>query len=268
MKSFILMLAVVVATSALAEIVTHEKFYRANGGEVLVQGGVNFTHVSYKIDFDDSSFDDSDDESSQTDFQILGEFGITENLAVGIFLAQSSNGAYAGMQDYQITVKGQHNSLTYEGRIFISGEDSKDDNFFSGGNSFSLQVGYQFTEHWGALLGYLPTYKSTYDDGDDTDTIDIGAQTILSGHYEFHFGQHIMGLEAVYLHADGTDDNDDFDYSYFGPGIYANLKAAGFEFVPALRILASVEDRESSGGEEYTQTTALTQLNLMARKRF
>lgn len=264
MKFFILLCFVFLLSNASAQLLTQEKFYRAASGVVLVQAGIHFNQGNLRADFEDSLIDDQEIDFSQTDYLLQTQYGINEKLALGFIIKQSSNGADIGLSNYELFVKGQASSLVYKVSYFISSEDSKDDNFFTGGNYFEGEVGYQFSKHWGALVAYRPEYNVDYEVGDGK----VGTRLSMAGLYEFHFGDHIMGIEANYIHESGTPDNNDFDYSYMGPGVYGNLKTFGFEFIPTFRVLSSFQDRETNAGQEYEELLTISTLTLALRKRF
>ena len=269
MKLVVILLLSTFAHSVFSAVETHERFYRAGDKEVLIQGKVSFLHSQYETEYDDSenSDEDYDGEYAETEFRGDGQFGINESVAIGTSIAYTTNGRKEGMNDYIIFLKGQFNSLTYMAEYLMSFEDGRADTYFTGGNSVQVELGYQFTKGLGALVRYRPEYEVTYKYSDgDTETYDRGADLTVSGHYEFHIRDHIVGVHGGFRRFYSID-SDYNNTDYLTAGTYANFKVAGLEFIPSFEVLYH-QDSDSDSDGDYEERATVTYLDFKIRKRF
>lgn len=273
MKLLLLTILILSTTTVFAEVTTQERFYRAGDKEILVQGGVNFVRLRSIIEYDDFFIESIYDETNATEYRLETQYGISENLAIGLDLAYVSDGGEAlGFRNHGIFVKGQKDSLTYRVAYYLSLEDDDLENNYKGGDYIELEVGYQIFRGWGALIKFRPAYEGDFDNGSgDKGETEYGYDYTISAHYEFNFTPQIMGLHMGYRSLESRVSGFD-NINYFTTGIYANLAAGGVEFLPSIDIDLHSTDRtttDSNGDrQDYEYTNSASQVKLLARKRF
>lgn len=250
----LVLLLAVLSTAAFSNTFTHERFYRAEAGQVLVQGWVSFIKLDGTFD---TPFGSADIESSSTIYIAEAQYGINDNIAVGTTNIKSYSNGEDGFQDHQFFIKGQFNNLMFKATYLVSLDDSKDDNFYSGGNSVDIEGGLQINESLGLSANFSPRHEVKLEDGE---TEDSSAELKFGGHFENKLSNNIIGIRADYYTIQ-ADDSDDDDTNYLILGAYANFKVSNIEFVPFFNYFNYL-------GENDDLDLTVTELSLQARLRF
>lgn len=206
-----------------------EQFNRAKDKEIFIEGGIRFSNSAF--DFKNGNNTDF----YITDNQVLLEYGLSKFLAVGAelnYISATSTGE-PGFSDHKFYLNGEYKSFYWQGNLFLSNE-ANDDNNFSGGDHFSLELGYVLNG-FGTKLDYIPSYE--YDYQDVSEKLETGSYLALSGFYELNYEDNIyavlVGIEKL---DPSTEDGKDigFESKYYRFEAYANIKAFNFEFLPTV----------------------------------
>ena len=260
MKFKILMMLLFVSSNTFAV----ERFYRAEENQILIQGSyfIRQMNIDYKSKY---SVLDLDDKLSSNAVFVEGEYGLTSDLAVGVQLNSQQNNSSRGIGDYRFNVKWQYESLFTEASYFYSHEKLDEDNVTSGGNSFSLTVGYVFDNNLGLRLTHTPEYDYEFKD-DETDYVS-GVRTQYEAFYEFDYDKNLYGVALGYTTSKSNKEDGEpngFDSKYVTLVGYSNIKYMSLEFIPSVTYFSFVDIDSDATYDSFT----ILDLTLSARYRF
>jgi len=237
-----------------------QAFRRANNKEVMLEAGYIFIQSKASIKSLGTTYNS---DNSQTSAIVTGEFGVTEDIAIGTSIAKIHSDGEEGLDDYNIHIKGQYQDFFYTATYFISPGDQENDNFYSGGNYYSLSLGYQLTSSFAVQAAITPEYDFKFKN-DTTDYVS-GTSYQLNAFYEHKVNnKDVLGFSGGFLYSKAnTDDGETYsdDTRYATLQVYYNAFMYGLELNPSLAYMNYMSFNDD------TKAT-ITLLNLMIRKRF
>ena len=239
MKLLVIFVLLISVFSVQAEDRRYQNLYRAEKNKFLVEGGYEF------INFQGESSSNDNVDFSYTYTNLRLEYGLRDDLALGIEGVYQVFSDSEGMGDYQYFLRGQYRQFFYEFRYYHSYEEQTDDNTVSGGNHYSIELGYALNGY-GARYFYLPAYDYEFED-DNTDYENRGSN-IFEVFYEHLRNDQTYGIALVRNEFVGTEeDGEELSESsiYFGTRLYAAIPLMGVDFLPTISYNNLVSDNNS-----------------------
>ncbi len=157
----------------------------------------------------ESDIESLDGDSSTTDFDFTYQRGITSNIVVGFGTGVQTNAdVNGGAKDINLFVAGYEGQFNYGLNVAVSANAEDEDNAKSGGNNYTLTLGWEINDVSGVALNYNLGYDVTSVDsaGDETET-EQAASYNLEYFYEWKSNDCLFGA-AVAIQQDGESDAD------------------------------------------------------------